>query len=328
MSCSYKAAFFTVPPYLQPICEVVTVWIFTTLFSIPACFAVIFVDAPMNLWKYYTSQVPKTIVITDSSSGIGGALANTYADLNTNLGLIGRDKDRLEKVAQACRRKGAIVEIMKIEFSNCEQLAQELERFDEKYKIDLLFTNAAQAGVSNNEFGLRDWTNQWEYFTSSNITGNIETVMAVFKRMQRRKHGQIAIMLPVVGLTFIPQMCYYNASKAALLSLARDIRYIGRTDNIRVNVISPGIAKGQSMPVATWLVGDMNTLAQRIKNQLYADVFLIGWPFSEDLVFFGLSVLPPRVAEIVHWAIAKAWGKYQNRVIDHLVEVKKGRIPE
>ncbi|HLF24021.1 MAG TPA: SDR family NAD(P)-dependent oxidoreductase, partial [Burkholderiales bacterium] len=46
---------------------------------------------------------PRTIVITGASSGIGEALAACYARAGTVLGLVGRDRERLERVAERCR---------------------------------------------------------------------------------------------------------------------------------------------------------------------------------------------------------------------------------
>jgi NADP-dependent 3-hydroxy acid dehydrogenase YdfG len=52
---------------------------------------------------------PKTIVITGASSGLGEALAVRYAGAGCVLGLTGRDRVRLERVAERCRAAGADV---------------------------------------------------------------------------------------------------------------------------------------------------------------------------------------------------------------------------
>ena len=60
--------------------------------------------------KQFTS-----IVITGASSGIGEALALDYAAPGAALALSGRDGERLGSVADACRAKGATVDVGQID---------------------------------------------------------------------------------------------------------------------------------------------------------------------------------------------------------------------
>ena len=45
--------------------------------------------------------MPRMIVITGASSGIGEALALRYASERARLGLLGRNRERLDRVARA-----------------------------------------------------------------------------------------------------------------------------------------------------------------------------------------------------------------------------------
>ena len=56
----------------------------------------------------------KSIVITGASSGIGEALALDYAAPGIALALSGRDAQRLDAVAAACRARGAMVDAGRI----------------------------------------------------------------------------------------------------------------------------------------------------------------------------------------------------------------------
>ena len=68
-----------------------------------------------------------SIVITGASSGIGEALALDYAAPGVALALTGRDRERLDAVAAACRGKGATVAAETIDVVDREALAAWLD---------------------------------------------------------------------------------------------------------------------------------------------------------------------------------------------------------
>src|SRR5262249_26533961 len=59
--------------------------------------------------------MPPTVVITGASSGIGEALALRYASERARLGLLGRNRERLDRVAAECRRHGAEAHVAAID---------------------------------------------------------------------------------------------------------------------------------------------------------------------------------------------------------------------
>lgn len=147
------------------------------------------------------------------------------------------------------------------------------------------------------------------------MIGTIATVMTVFKRMQERNEGQIAITSSIAGYYSIPQMCHYNATKAALVSFGRDLRFIGRSYNVKVSVITPGfiashmtLHEDQPMPLPSWFMASPGKLSKIIQWQLWENNFVIAWPFFEFIVPFVANALPPRVVDTVHFLIGRAWG--------------------
>src|SRR5579864_5949741 len=97
---------------------------------------------------------PRHVVITGASAGLGRALALAYASPCVVLGLIGRDAERLEASAQACRAKGAMVETALIDVRDVQAMQTWLHRFDDAHPIDLLIANA---GAASTLASTQDW---------------------------------------------------------------------------------------------------------------------------------------------------------------------------
>src|SRR5208283_2945893 len=87
-----------------------------------------------------------SILITGASSGLGEALALAYAAPGVHLFLSGRNPQRLEAVAEACRRQGAEAEGHLVDVADAQAMAAWIAACDETAPIDLLIANAGIAG--------------------------------------------------------------------------------------------------------------------------------------------------------------------------------------
>ena len=71
----------------------------------------------------------KRLLITGASSGIGRALALAYAAQGASLVLLGRDSERLEQTAMACRAKGAFeTQAYTVDVRDQEKMSQIIQR--------------------------------------------------------------------------------------------------------------------------------------------------------------------------------------------------------
>ena len=179
-----------------------------------------------------------SIVLTGASSGIGEALALDYAAPGVALALTGRDAERLEAVASACRAKGATVVAGTIDVTDRERFLPWLTAFDAAHPVDLVIANAG-ISIDKDNSSLDDFSIIRKTL-DVNINGVLNTVEPLLQPMIARKRGQIGIVSSLAGFIGLPYSASYNASKAAVRVWGESIRYVLKKDGIGVSVICPG----------------------------------------------------------------------------------------
>lgn len=204
--------------------------------------------------------------------------------------------ERLEKVADACRKLGSPeVKVVHMDVADTKKLASYLEEKTIQYNIDLFIANAGVARIPN-----KPLLDQSEEILQINVLGAIAGINAVYKAYKKRgRGGQIACVSSVFGFIGPPRTLSYGASKAAIISYGRDLRALGKEDGITVNTIVPGFIK---IPMtasfnARAISLTPESFAEKVKHGLANDVPLISFPLYQFLVFGVLSVLPPAIKQ-------------------------------
>jgi short-subunit dehydrogenase len=179
------------------------------------------------------------VVITGASSGLGAALAMSYAGPQVVLGLVARHRERLEATAAACRAAGAIVESAAIDVADGEALAAWLERFDRAYPVDLLVANAGiSAGPDPDSPGepaaltLRQ--------IEVNLAGAVHTIAPLVPALCARGRGRIVAIASVAAYRGLPYSPGYCASKAGIRAYAEALRPRLAPHGVGVTVVCPG----------------------------------------------------------------------------------------
>lgn len=181
----------------------------------------------------------RTIVITGASSGIGEALALAYAAPDVLLAITGRNVERLESVAAACRAKGAEVVTSAVDVRDRAAMAAWLLDLDGRRPIDLLIANAGVIAGAAEENPVEDGEAAYNLL-QTNILGAANTVQPLIPAMIARKRGQIALMSSIAAYVPLAHAPSYSASKAALLNYGKSLRDALLPHGIRVSVICPG----------------------------------------------------------------------------------------
>jgi len=180
---------------------------------------------------------PRHILITGASSGIGAALATHYARPEVRLALGGRDRQRLDDVATACRERGATVAATTIDVTDRTAMRDWILATDSGSPLDLVVANA---GISSHAGDDGEGEARARAVFAVNLEGVLNTAFPALERMAERRRGQIALMSSLAGYRGFPDAPAYSASKAAVKALAEAWRGALAARGIRVSAICPG----------------------------------------------------------------------------------------
>ena len=241
----------------------------------------------------------QTILITGASSGIGKALALAYAGADTELGLLGRNAERLDNIAARCRERGAKVRTAVIDVRARAELKAWIEAFDREHPVDLVFANAGiMAGTTPG--GEIERADDAAALIETNVGGVLNTVQPLLPPMMARGRGQIAIVGSLAGFIPLPDAPSYSASKSAVLSYGLSLRALLAPRGIRVSVICPGYIE---TPMTAREVGphpfkmSAERAAKKIRRGLERDRAVIAFPLLLALATRLNAMLPDRLRQ-------------------------------
>ncbi len=232
------------------------------------------------------SLIPAAVLITGASSGIGEALARDYARPGRFLAICGRDKERLEDVARACRGFGAEVDATVVDVTERDATARWIEGIDAEHPLDLVIANA---GISSGTGGRGENETQARDIFAVNLAGVLNTVWPAITPMRERGFGQIAIVSSMAAFRGLPGAPAYSASKAAVKTYGEALRGWLAADGLGVSVICPGFVR-----------------TRMTEKNIYPMPFLMDAGKAARIIRKGLERGKPRIA--FPWPIhALAW---------------------
>lgn len=235
----------------------------------------------------------RTILITGSSSGIGAALAQLYADHGVTLLLTGRDSNRLEDIARECRAKGAHTHTSLINVTDRDAMAQKILEWDDAFEIDLVIANAGISAGAETFFDQVMDTNLW---------GTFNTVNPLIPRFKQRRRGQIALMSSMAGFRGMPNAPAYSTSKVAVRAYGEALRPLLKKDGIGVSTIFPGFIKtrltdANHFPMPFMMPAEKAALI--IKKGLEKNKARIAFPWQMHLATRLVAALPLWLGDLI-----------------------------
>ncbi|HEY3331575.1 MAG TPA: SDR family oxidoreductase [Capsulimonadaceae bacterium] len=180
--------------------------------------------------------MPKVVLITGASSGIGAATARAVVARGWNAILFARSEGKLGALADELGDGDVLVTPGDVTVSDDlnKAIAQGTERFG---KIDAVFANAGKFGFDDL---VHDDPDEWASMVDVNINGVMRTVRAALPGMVERKAGQIVLTASIAGRAVYPNSAVYAGTKHFLYGWAVGLRKQVSQHGISVGIISPG----------------------------------------------------------------------------------------
>jgi NAD(P)-dependent dehydrogenase (short-subunit alcohol dehydrogenase family) len=213
----------------------------------------------------------RVAVVTGGNSGIGYATARQLRDEGARVIITGRRQEALEKAAAAVGAVPFLADQASLE--DIERLGREVER--RFGKVDILFINA---GVTGRMGPIQDAeVENFDQVMNVNFRGAYFTLSRFIPLLQ--DGASVVILSSIVASTHKPNSSVYQASKAALNSIAKTAAAELAPRNIRVNIISPGPHKTGIMKKA----GLDEAAVRRIHERLVEEIPLKKMGEAEDV---------------------------------------------
>lgn len=184
----------------------------------------------------------KVAVVTGASKGIGEAIAELYAAAGARVVVSSRKLDAVSSVAESIIKKGGQAKAIACHMGDAADIARLVDDTMAVYgTIDIVVNNAA----ANPIFGplAEADGSAFDKIMNINVKGPFELAKKAYPFMKEKKSGSVINISSIGGLRPEPGLGIYSVSKAALISLTKVMAKEWGDDNIRANVICPGLIK-------------------------------------------------------------------------------------
>jgi NAD(P)-dependent dehydrogenase (short-subunit alcohol dehydrogenase family) len=184
----------------------------------------------------------KLAIVTGGNSGIGYATAKELIAEGAKVIITGRRKEAVEKAAEEL---GAIPFVAdQSDINDIDSLKTEVE--NQYGKVDILFINA---GVTGGLIPIENMSiENFDQVMNINFRGAYFTLNKFIPLLN--EGASVVFLSSIVATMYHPNNSVYQASKAALNSIAKTAAAELAPRKIRVNMVSPGPTKTEIMSKA------------------------------------------------------------------------------
>jgi len=178
----------------------------------------------------------KTALITGAGSGIGQAIAFTFASHGATVRLLDVSEEAATATCRKISEAGGQASAHLCDVTDQAHVNATFAGFFRQERIDILVNNA---GISH--IGTVESTNEDDFdrLLRVNVKGFYNCLHAVVPHMREKGGGAILNMASIAGSSGLPDRFAYSTSKGAVIAMTYSVARDYLAHNIRCNCISP-----------------------------------------------------------------------------------------
>jgi len=204
----------------------------------------------------------KLAVITAAASGMGRAGVEIFLKEGARVAAVDVNADALAKLAADMKAAGHSIETVQADLLKPEQARQSVNDAAAKLGgIDIMWAHAGipgPGGVENLDL------DAYHAAITLNVTSATLAAGEVIGHMRKRGGGSLVFTSSVSGLVGSMFSPVYSAAKFAVVGLTKSLAQRFAPDNVRVNVVCPGLA---DTPMKVGFTGRSGDPAEAEANQ-------------------------------------------------------------